>query len=144
MKDSFIHNDMPEDLPAFVKLCQKWDNQIGPWKAEKAAHHQWVGHTVSAASPRVPAPLKTPKAAPAGNVARYTGPAPMDHGAGRRRISDEKRPKWFVDGRSLYCGWLNHRAVECAVRKKGWTFKVAGSEVKGVDDSEATGKERVD
>jgi len=28
MKDSFIHTDMPEELPAFVTLCQKRDNQI--------------------------------------------------------------------------------------------------------------------
>ena len=28
MKDCFIHTDMPEELPAFVTLCQKRDNQI--------------------------------------------------------------------------------------------------------------------
>jgi hypothetical protein len=28
MKDSFIHTDMPDDLPAFVTLCQKRDNHI--------------------------------------------------------------------------------------------------------------------
>jgi hypothetical protein len=28
MKDSFIHTDMPDELPAFVMLCQKRDNQI--------------------------------------------------------------------------------------------------------------------
>jgi hypothetical protein len=28
MIDSFLHTDMPDDLPAFVTLCQKWDNQI--------------------------------------------------------------------------------------------------------------------
>jgi hypothetical protein len=34
MKDSFIHTDMPDDLPAFVTLCQKRDNQIRQRKAE--------------------------------------------------------------------------------------------------------------
>jgi len=28
MKDSFTYSDMPEELPAFVTVCQQWDNQI--------------------------------------------------------------------------------------------------------------------
>jgi len=28
MKDSFTYSDMPEELPAFVMVCQKRDNQI--------------------------------------------------------------------------------------------------------------------
>jgi hypothetical protein len=28
MKDSFTYSDMPEELPAFVTVCQKWDIQI--------------------------------------------------------------------------------------------------------------------
>jgi hypothetical protein len=28
MKDSVIHTDMPDQLPMFVKLCQKRDNKI--------------------------------------------------------------------------------------------------------------------
>jgi len=28
MKDSFTYSDMPEELPAFVTVCQKRDNQI--------------------------------------------------------------------------------------------------------------------
>jgi hypothetical protein len=28
MKDSFIRTDMRENLPAFVTVCQKWDNLI--------------------------------------------------------------------------------------------------------------------
>jgi hypothetical protein len=39
MKDSFIHTDMPEELPAFVTLCQKRDNKIRQQTAEKAAQH---------------------------------------------------------------------------------------------------------
>jgi hypothetical protein len=33
MKDSFMHTDMLDDLPAFVTLCQKWDNQIRQQRA---------------------------------------------------------------------------------------------------------------
>jgi hypothetical protein len=40
MKDSFIHTDMPDELPAFVTLCQKRDDQIRQRKAEKAAPHK--------------------------------------------------------------------------------------------------------
>jgi len=28
MKDSFTYSDMPEELPAFVTVCQQRDNQI--------------------------------------------------------------------------------------------------------------------
>jgi hypothetical protein len=147
MKDSFIHTDMPDELPAFVTLCQKRDNQIRQRKAEKAAQHKWTPSAGSPSAPRAPAPPKAPEAAPAGTVAGYTGPAPMDLSAGRRRISDEERAKRFADGRCLYCGGFNHRAVDCAVRKKARPFKAAGAEVKEVgekEDSEGKGKERVD
>jgi len=145
MKDSFIHTDMPDELPAFVTLCQKRDNQIRQRKAEKAAQHRWTTSIGSPSAPRAPVPPKTSEAAPAGSVAGYTGPAPMDLSAGRRRISDEERAKRFADGWCLYCGGFNHRAVDCAVRKKARPFKAAGAEVKdGKEDSREKGKERVD
>jgi hypothetical protein len=97
-KDSFIHTDMPDELPAFVTLYQKRDNQIRQRKAEKAAHHKWTSSPGSPSAPRVPAPPKAPEVAPAGMVAGYTGPAPMDLSAGRWRISDEERAKRFADG----------------------------------------------
>ena len=71
----------------------------------------------------------------------------MDLSAGRRKISDEERAKRFADGRCLYCGGFNHRAVDCAVRKKARPFKAAGAEMKeveGKEDSKEKGKERVD
>jgi hypothetical protein len=40
MRDSFIHTDMPDELPGFVTLCQKRANQIRQRKAEKAAQHK--------------------------------------------------------------------------------------------------------
>jgi len=147
MKDSFIHTDMPDELPAFVTLCQKRDNQTRQRKAEKAAQHKWTTSAGSPSAPRAPVPPRAPEVAPAGTVAGYTGPAPMDLSAGRRGISDEDRAKRLADGRCLYCGGFNHRAVDCAVRKKARPFKVAGAEVKeteGNENSEEKGKDRVD
>jgi len=37
IKDSFTYSDIPEELPAFVTICQKRDNQIRQRRAEKAA-----------------------------------------------------------------------------------------------------------
>ena len=144
MKDSFTYSDMPEELPAFVTVCQKRDNQIRQRRAEKAA--QIKGGGVGFASPRPPPAPKAPETAPAGTVAGYTGPAPMDLSAGRRRISAEERAKRFADGRCLYCGGFNHRAAECAARKKAQTFKAVGAEVKEVgtkEGSEESGKDLV-
>jgi hypothetical protein len=62
----------------------------------------------------------------------------MDLSAGRRRISAEERVKRFADGRCLYCGGFNHRAAECAARKKAQTFKEVGVEVKEVGTKEGT------
>jgi len=142
MNDSFGYSDMPEELPAFVTVCQKRDNQIRQRRAEKAAQNKGSGIGFASSRP-TPAP-KAPETAPAGTVAGYTGPAPMDLSAGRRRISTEERAKRFADGRCVYCGGLNHRAAECAARKKAQTFKAAGAEVKEVgtkDGSEESGKD---
>jgi len=71
----------------------------------------------------------------------------MHLSAGRRRISDEERATRFADGRCLYCGGFNHRAVDCAIRKKAQSLKAARAEVKEVGEKEDTrekGKERVD
>jgi hypothetical protein len=147
MKDSFIHTDMPDELPAFVTLCQKRDNQIRQRKAGKAAQHKWTTSVGSPSAPRAPAPPEAPEAAPAGTVAGYTGPAPMDLSAGRRRISDEEKAKRFAEGRCLYCGGFNHRAVDCEERKKARSFRAAGAEMKEAEekgDSGDKGKERVD
>jgi len=142
MKDSFTYSDMPEELPAVVTVCQKRDNQIRQRRAEKAARNKGSG--IGFASSRPPPAPQTPEIAPPGTVAGYTGPAPMDLSAGRRRISAEERAKRFADGRCLYCGGCNHRAAECAARKKAQTFKAAGAEVKEVgtkDGSEESGKD---
>jgi len=134
MKDSFTYSDMPEELPAFVMVCQKRDNQIRQRRADKAAQNKGSG--IGFASPRPPPAPKAPEAAPAGTIAGYTGPAPMDLSAGKRRILAEERAKRFADGRCLYCGGFNHRAAECAARKKAQTFKESGAEVKEVGTKE--------
>jgi hypothetical protein len=142
MKDSFTYSDMPEELPVFVTVCQKRDNQIRQRRAEKAAQNKGSG--IGFASPRPPPAPRAPEIAPAGTIAGYTGPAPMDLSAGKRRISPEERAKRFADGRCLYCGGFNHRAAECAARKKAQTFKASGAEVKEVgtkEGSEESGKD---
>jgi hypothetical protein len=95
MKDSFTYSDMSEELPAFVTVCQKRDNQIRQRGAEKAAQN--TGSGIGFASPRPPPAPKAPEKAPAGTIAGYTGPAPMNHSAGKRRISAEERAKRFAD-----------------------------------------------
>jgi len=130
MKDSFTYSDMPEKLPAFVTVCQKRDNQIGQRRAEKVEQNKGSG--LGFASPRLPTAARAPEATHAGTVARYTGPAPMDLSAGKRWISAEERAKRFADGRCIYCGGFNHRAAECATRKKAQTFKASGAEVEEV------------
>jgi len=102
------------------------------------------GSGIGFAFPRPPPPPKPPEAAPAGTVAGDTGPAPMDLSAGNRRSSAEERAKRFADRRCLYCGGFNHRAGECAARKKAQRFKAAGAEVKEVGTkggSEELGKQ---
>jgi hypothetical protein len=147
MKDLFMHTDMPDKLPVFVAMCQKRDNQIRQRKAEKAAQQTWTSSTGSPRAPRAPAPPMAREATPAGTVAGYTGPGPMDLSAGRRRITDEETVMRFADGRCVYYGGFYHRAVDCAVRKNARSFKAAGVEVKevgGKEDSMEKGKERVD
>jgi hypothetical protein len=147
IKDSFIHTDIPDELSSFVTMCQKLENQIRQRRAEKAAQHRSAGSTGSPSAPKTPTPPKTPKHASSGTDAGYTGTAPMDLSEGRRRKSDEERAMRFADGRCLYCGGLNHRAVDCAVRKKAQSCKVAGAEVMEVeekDDSKGKGKGQVD
>jgi len=67
IKDSFTYSDMPEELPAFVTVCQKRDNLIRQQPAEKAAQN--MGGGIGFASPRPPPPPRTPEIAPAGTVA---------------------------------------------------------------------------
>lgn len=56
-----------------------------------------------------------------------------------KSVSAVARAKRFTEGRCLYYGVFNHRAVDCAVRKKAQTFKVAGGEIK--DGETGTGSE---
>jgi len=79
-------------------------------------------------------------------VAGYTGPAPLDLSARRRRLSAEERAKRFTDGRCLYCGGFDHRAAECAARKMAQKSMAAGVEVNDVGTrtrSEESAKESV-
>ena len=145
MKDCCTHGDTPEELPAIVTVCQKRDDHIRQRRAEKEAQNTGGG-TGFASYPGPPAPPKDHAGAPAGTVAGYTGPAPMDLSAGRLRISTEERVKKFTDGRCLYYGGFNHTAEDCVARKKASTFMAAGAEVKEAGSgtgSEELGTEQV-
>jgi len=136
---------MPEELPAFVTVFQKWDNQIRQRRAEKVPQNNGGG-TGFASSPRPLAPAKDHAGAPAGTVAGYTGSAPMDLSAGRRRLSMEERANRSTDGRCQDCGGFNHSAAEWTSKKMAQTFKAAGVEVKEVatgTGSEESGDEYV-
>jgi hypothetical protein len=79
-----------------------------------------------------------------GTVAGYTGPAPIDLSAGKRRISADERAKRFTDGRCLYCARFNHRAAEWAARKKAQTIKAAGVEIEEVGTKEGSEESETD
>jgi hypothetical protein len=138
MKDSLIYSDMAEKLPAFVTVCQERNNQIHQQSAENAAQN--TGRGVGFASPRPSPAPRAPQMAPMGTIAGYTGLAPMDLSAGKRRISAEDRTKRFADGRCLYCSGFNHRAAECVARKKAQTFKAAGAIAREVGTKEGSQK----
>jgi hypothetical protein len=86
MKDLFTYSDMSEDFTAFMTVCQTQDNQI----RQPPAAQRGEG-AVGFASPRAPPPTKAPETAPAGIVAGYTVPVPLDLSTGKRRISVEER-----------------------------------------------------
>jgi hypothetical protein len=142
MKECFTHSDMPEELPAFVTVCQKQDNHSWQSGGEKAAENQGSG--IGFTSPRPPAPPKAPETAPARTIAGYTGPAPMDLRPGKRMTLAEERAKRFVYRRCSYSGGFNDRAAECYREEKDQTFTAAAAEVKEVGTNkcfEGLGKE---
>jgi len=56
----------------------------------------------------------------------------------------EERGRKFADGRGLYCGGFNHRAADCAARRKAQMFEAAGAEIKDIltkEGSEESGKD---
>jgi len=143
-KDSFTYRDMPDELHAFVTVCQTQDNYIRQRRAEKEAQNK--GGVSCAFSPEPPVPPRDPAAAPAVSVAVYTRQAPFGASTGNRRVSEEARAKRFEDGRCLYCVGFNHGAAECAARKKTQTIKVVGAvgqEVRTRTGSEESGKDQL-
>jgi hypothetical protein len=91
MKDFVTYSNIPGGIPTVVKVCQKGDNQITQWQAENAAQN--IRGWIEFDSFRLHPASEAPTTAPAGTVAGYTGPAPMDHSAAKRRISAEKRAR---------------------------------------------------
>jgi len=110
LKDFFTYRSMPKENPVFMTVSQMREEQIRQRWAEKAAQIR-VGTLGFYSSKDIPW-VKTPRTASVGTVAGYPGPALMDLGTSRRRISAEERAHSFPDGRGLYCGGFNLRADE--------------------------------
>jgi hypothetical protein len=70
MKGFFTYSYMLEELPAFVTVIKKWDNQIPQLLAEKAVQNTGVG--IGFASPRPRPPQKAPEIVAARKTAGYT------------------------------------------------------------------------
>jgi hypothetical protein len=119
LKDSLQHADMPDNIIDFVKMCSKRDSQIRARAAEQKSG-RWEG---GYKKPNNTTPA--PKASPAGTVAGYHGPAPMDLSALEgRKITLEERKRRREGGLCMYCGDTRHFAASCP-RK----FKAASGQV---------------
>jgi hypothetical protein len=127
------------------RYSQMQDNLIRQRQVDKAAQNTRRG--VDFATHKPPPGSKAPEIAPAGTIAGYSGPAPMDLTTGKGRIVAEQRVNRFAYGRCVYCGGFNNRVAECAARQQAETCKVAGVEVKKIGTlggSEESGRELVD
>jgi len=142
-KDSFPYRNRTEQFHLFLTVCEMGDNfHQHTWRGKGAPNTGGGTGFTSSAGP--PAPRIGSAAAPARTVARYTGPVPMGVSTVKRRNSVEERVKRFTDRRCLYCGRFNHRAADCAARKKVQMLKAVGAEVKDIGTgtgSEEMGKE---
>jgi hypothetical protein len=122
LKDSLQHADMPDNIVDFVKMCSKRDSQIRARAAEKKSG-RWEGsykkpdnanNTTSA-----------PDASPAGTVAGYHGPAPMDLSAIKgRKITPEERKRRREGGLYMYCGDSRHFTASCTKKLKAASGQV--------------------
>jgi len=115
-KDSYTNSGIPSALPECWMVRQEQDDRIRERPTEKPAQNQCAGSGF-ASSPRTPRPPRTPAEAPAGTVAGYMGPAPMDSTSGSSTTDLQKRAKRFGDGRCVCSGGFIHKAAECAATK---------------------------
>jgi hypothetical protein len=142
LKDSLQHADLPDNIVDFVKMCSKRDSQIRARVAERKSG-RWEGgykkpdntnNTTSA-----------PEVSPAGTVAGYHGPAPMDLSALKgKKITPEERKRRREGGLCMYCGDSRHFAASCPRKLKAASGQVEINPFKkdlGKDQDEGKGKE---
>jgi hypothetical protein len=139
LKDSLQHADMPDNIVDFVKICSKRDLQIRARAAEKKSG-RWEGgykkpdntnNTTSA-----------PEASPAGTVAGYHDPSPMDLSALKgRKITSEERKHRREGGLCMYCGDSRHFAASCPRKLKAASGQV---EINPFKEDLGKGKENQD
>ena len=115
LKDSLQHIEEPESIVEFVKLCSKRDSQLRRRAAEKKSG-RWEGYKKSDTTTNT---TSAPEAAPAGTVAGYHGPAPMDLSAVKgKKITPEERKRRREGGLCMYCGDSRHFAASCPRKLK--------------------------
>jgi hypothetical protein len=90
LKDSLQHADMPDKMVDFVKMCSKQDSQIRATAAEMKSGRWEEGNKKAENANNT---TSAPGASPAGTVAGYHSPTPMDLSAlkGRKITLDERK-----------------------------------------------------
>src|SRR6202022_1354180 len=115
---------IPSDLTEFVKMCSKRDSQIRARAAERKSG-RWGGGSKKPETNSTSAP-PPPETAPAGTVAGYHGPAPMDLSAVKgKKITPEERKRRREGGLCMYCGDSRHFAASCPRKLKAAEGKLS-------------------
>jgi hypothetical protein len=121
LKDSLTHADIPENIVDFVKMCSERDLQIRARLAAKKSG-RWDG---SRKSDNASNTTSAPNVSPAGTVAGYHGPAPMDLSpVNGRKNKPEERKRRREGGLCMYCGDARHFAASCPRKLKAASGQV--------------------
>src|SRR6202158_4801217 len=122
LKNSLTYTEIPDNITDFVKMCSKRDAQIRARAAEKKSG-RWEGGYKK--PDNVNNTTSAPDAAPAGTVAGYHGPAPMDLSAVKgKKITPEERKRQREGGLCMYCGDSRHFAASCPRKLKAASGQV--------------------
>jgi hypothetical protein len=136
LKDLLQHCDVQEDITEFVKLCSKRDSQIHTRDADKKSGRWTAEYKMPETANNT---TSTPEGAPAGTVAGYHGPTPMDLSAVKgKKITPEERKRRRQGGLCMYCGDIKHFATSCPSKLKAASGQV---EMNPLKENQDKGKE---
>jgi hypothetical protein len=122
LKDSLQHCDITLDLMEFVNMCSKRDTQIHTRAAERKSK-SWTAGSKKHETTSNTTPAR--ETVPAGTVAGYHSPAPMDLSAVKgRKITPEERKTRSGGGLCRYCGDSRHFAASCPRKLKAVSKQV--------------------